>query len=162
MKSEGATGPVSQVWKFLVKPRLVPGWILCLALGLCSAVAIYEGLETARKTRVQWTSETRLRPDSLDETRRFVTALGGLWGEEKMQKLQNTNESLVDNSDRNSPLYAHALNRLGNLYAMQQTSDEAEQAYRQALEMYEEYLGPEHEDVGIVRANLNSLMTHHP
>ena len=77
-----------------------------------------------------------------------------------MQKQQNTTELLVDNMDRNSPDYAYMLNRLGNLYAMQQKSDEAEQSYRQALELYEEYLGPEHEDVGIVRANLNALMTH--
>lgn len=158
MKNERATGPVSRVWKFLVKPRVVPyrGWIVCLALVICSAVVIYQKSETARKTRAQWASETRLRPYSLEETRQFVR----LWGEEKMQELQNMDKSVVDNIHGNGPVYANALNRLGNLYSMQQKSDEAEHAYRQALEMYEEYLGPEHEDVGIVRGNLNALMTH--
>lgn len=159
MKSERAIGPVGRIWKFLVEPRLIPGWILCLTLGICSAVAIYQGFETARKTRAQWASETRLRPESLEETRQSVTLFGRLSAEETVQKWQNRDEFFVDNIPANGPVHANALNRLGNLYAMQQKSDEAEQAYRQALETYEEYLGPEHDDVGIVRANLNALMT---
>ena len=101
----------------------------------------------------------RTTPESLEETRQSVTLFGRLSPEETVQKWQNRDEFFVDNIPGNGPVHANALNRLGNLYAMQQKSDEAEQVYRQALETYKEYLGPEHDDVGIVRANLNALMT---
>jgi hypothetical protein len=155
------TGLFSSIRESLVKPRRIPQWFFFAALVAIGATTLYKRSERARVTREQWSSKKLPVPDTIEYRRKVRTLItgDGLAVEEHARQLEGKIELVKFGSEQfEGPLRARSLNWLGNLYAMKGVSDDAEQAYRQALVMYEKNLGSDHEYAAIVRDNLDRLL----
>ena len=154
------TGLFSSIRESLVKPRRLPWWAIAAMFIAIGAIALYEfsenASERARVTREQWSSKNLLAPRTIEDSIKLQELVPEV---ERAQWPKNEFEFVKFSCMQfGGALRAHSLNWLGNLYAVKGVSDDAEQAYRQALVMYEKNLGSDHEYAAIVRDNLDRLL----
>ena len=135
------------------KALQVPLWIACLLLGVLMFYLIGRVLDQRRDLTESWND-----PNPVG-----LAGLEGLLSIQTNQPLPDLSpmvqveKTLVARLGTDTPDGAAALNRLGNLYALQGDYAAAEAAYREVREILTAHLGATHPDVVLVNQSLLTL-----
>jgi tetratricopeptide (TPR) repeat protein len=134
-------------------PRHALLWIASLVLGAALFYGLGRMLEDKRDEEMAWNADDRLGLLSLEDSVRSASGTNL----PMVNPLLQAEEAFVAQLGMQSPDGAAALNRLGNLYALQGDYPAAESAYRQVRSVLIEHLGARHADVLVVERNLRFL-----